>query len=78
MWAAVAAGKDKDGYQSISEAAQKMAALREERFIPIPENHQIYEKLYQEYETLHDYFGQGENDVMKKLKKIKIKAKEQK
>ena len=31
---------------------------------------EIYNKLYAEYKTLHDYFGRGENDVMKRLKKI--------
>lgn len=78
MWAAVAAGKDKGGYQTITQAAEKMASLRKERFVPIPENHQIYDKLYREYEILHDYFGRGENDVMKRLKQIKIKIKERK
>jgi len=29
-----------------------------------------------EYEKLHDYFGRGENRVMKKLKDIKRKLKE--
>ena len=28
-------------------------------------------KVYREYQTLHDYFGRGGNDVMKRLKKIK-------
>lgn len=28
-------------------------------------------KLYQEYKTLHKYFGTGENDVMKRLNKIR-------
>jgi len=78
MWAAVAAGKDKGGYQTITQAAEKMASLRKERFVPIPENHQIYDKLYREYEILYDYFGRGENDVMKRLKQIKIKIKERK
>ena len=31
----------------------------------------VYDKLYQEYETLHKYFGTGENDVMKRLNKIR-------
>ncbi|WP_435620365.1 hypothetical protein [Thermoanaerobacterium thermosulfurigenes] len=32
---------------------------------------EIYEKLFQEYKLLHDYFGRGANDVMKRLKNIK-------
>ncbi len=31
----------------------------------------IYDKLYQEYVTLHDYLGRGENNVMKRLKAIR-------
>jgi L-ribulokinase len=27
--------------------------------------------LYAEYVTLHDYFGRGANDVMKRLKTLK-------
>jgi ribulose kinase len=38
---------------------------------PIPENVAMYEKLYREYEILHDYFGRGANDAMKRLKTIR-------
>jgi L-ribulokinase len=31
----------------------------------------MYNELYHEYAILHDYFGRGENPVMKKLKKIR-------
>ena len=31
----------------------------------------VYGSLYEEYKRLHDYFGRGENTVMKTLKKIK-------
>lgn len=71
MFAAVAAGSENGGYDSIVSAAKNMARIREETFKPIPENVKIYEKLYQEYSTLHDYFGRGKNDVMKRLKNMK-------
>lgn len=74
MFGAVAAGAENGGYDSIVEAAQKMARVREETYKPIPENVAVYEKLYQEYSRLHDYFGRGENDVMKRLKSIKEEA----
>jgi L-ribulokinase len=38
---------------------------------PIATNTKIYDQLYAEYVTLHDYFGRGENDVMKRLKKLR-------
>lgn len=49
-----------------------MSHLKEEVYIPNPENQKVYEKLYAEYVILHDYFGRGANDVMKRLKTIKL------
>lgn len=74
MFAAVAAGEAQGGYDSIIDAAEKMARVKEETFKPIPEHVEVYEQLYQEYSKLHDYFGRGENDVMKRLKRIKQSA----
>jgi len=48
-----------------------MARTKEETFRPIPENAAVYDKLYREYSILHDYFGRGANDVMKRLKAIR-------
>ena len=71
MHGAVAAGAAKGGYDSIVDASVNMARLREENFQPVLENKVIYDKLFAEYVTLHDYFGRGENDVMKRLKALK-------
>ncbi|MNW37312.1 Ribulokinase [compost metagenome] len=71
MFAAVAAGEAAGGYDTIIDAAEKMARVKEETFKPIPENVELYDRLYKEYSKLHDYFGRGENDVMKRLKSIK-------
>ena len=70
MHAAVAAGV----YDNIEAAADKMGKLRDDVVQPIPENQAVYDQLYAEYKTLYDYFGRGENDVMKRLKKIKLHA----
>ncbi len=75
MFGAVAAGKEKGGYDSIVDAAKVMGRVMEKYYKPIPENVAVYDKLYAEYATLHDYFGRGDNDVMKRLKKIKESAK---
>lgn len=75
MFGAVAAGKDKGGFDTIFEAAKSMGKIKEEFYTPIPENVEVYKKLYGEYKILHDYFGTGENDVMKRLKAIKLQAK---
>ncbi len=52
-----------------------MARLKDEVYQPIPENQKIYDQLYAEYVRLHDYFGRGENNVMKTLKLIRDQAK---
>ncbi|MEK0315221.1 ribulokinase [Cohnella sp. 56] len=74
MFGAVAAGAAKGGYDSVVDAAKAMARVREETFKPIPDNVAVYERLYAEYRTLHDYFGRGANDVMKRLKALKEEA----
>jgi L-ribulokinase len=71
MWGAVAAGSVNGGYDNVTQAAEKMAGVKKKTYKPIPENHAIYAKLFAEYKKLHDYFGRGENNVMKRLKKIK-------
>jgi L-ribulokinase len=71
MFGAVAAGKEQGGFDDIFEAARKIPKLKDEEYKPIAANAEIYEKLYQEYKTLHDYFGRGANDVMKRLKAIR-------
>ena len=71
IFGAVAAGKDAGGYDSVFDAAKVMGKLRDTVYTPIAENAAVYDKLYAEYSTLHDYFGKGENDVMKRLKDIK-------
>ncbi len=70
MHAAVAAGI----YSDIQAAADKMGKLKDGVVTPIARNQATYDKLFQEYKTLYDYFGRGANDVMKRLKAIKHDA----
>ena len=71
MFGAVAAGSRAGGYDTILDAAKHMAGLKDEVYQPIAENQKTYDRLYIEYLRLHDYFGRGENDVMKTLKQIR-------
>jgi L-ribulokinase len=71
MFAALAAGAATGGYDSIGEAARCMAGVRAEVYRPDPAAHAVYERLYAEYVRLHDYFGRGENPVMKTLLSIR-------
>lgn len=70
MFAAAAAGEEKGGYSTLKEAIDRMSELEPYGYDPIPENVTVYQQLYEEFERLHDYFGCGENDVMKRLKKL--------
>ncbi len=68
--AAVAAGE----YASIREAAQAMGKANRGVYQPDETAAREYDKLYAEYLVLHDYFGRGANDVMKRLKNIRREA----
>ncbi len=61
--AAVAAGS----YPDVASAAAAMGAREQGVYTPDPDNVERYEALFAEYQTLHDYFGRGANDVMRRL-----------
>ena len=69
MFGALAAGSKLGGYDSIEEAVACMASCEEKTYIPIPKNVEVYNRLFAEYQKLHDYFGRGENQVMENLKR---------
>ncbi len=71
MFGAVAAGSAAGGYDTIFAAARRMARLKETTYKPAPQASAVYNQLYAEYLGLHDYFGRGANDVMKRLKHLK-------
>lgn len=68
VYAAVAAGIQTGGYGSIKEAARAMGKKGETKYEPIPQNVEVYHRLYQEYKMLHDYFGTGGNEVMHRMR----------
>ncbi len=71
IFASVAAGQENGGYADIFTAARSMGKVKNVLYTPNEECAAIYEQLFQEYKTLHDYFGRGENNVMKRLKALK-------
>jgi len=74
---ACAAGTQKGGYDQLDEAAARMSCLSDIRYQPDASQAAAYEALYQEYIALHDYFGRGANDVMKRLRDLSAAVKEQ-
>jgi L-ribulokinase len=65
--AAVAAG----AYPDVREAAERMGRREVAAYRPVPENAAAYDELFAEYVALHDYFGRGGSDVMRRLKAIR-------
>jgi L-ribulokinase len=65
--AAVAAG----AYPDVPAAAQAMGKVKREVYQPDPASADIYDELYAEYVTLHDYFGRGGNEVMHRLRALR-------
>ena len=70
IMAAVAA----EAYETVDAAIDAMSAPVMKTYVPIPVHAEVYDRLYSEYKRLHDYFGRGENDVMKRLKGIRREA----
>lgn len=58
----------------LNETARRMAKVKPDPYQPNPQATAVYDRLYREYEKLHDYFGRGENDVMRLLKRLKLEA----
>lgn len=63
---AVAAGI----YPDVISASKKLGISTGKVYTPNPKNVEVYDKLYSEYIRLYDYFGRGENDILKNLKRI--------
>ncbi len=65
--AAVAAGV----YTNVNQAAEVMGRVNKHVYTPNEARAKQYDALYREYLELHDYFGRGANNVMKRLKQMK-------
>jgi L-ribulokinase len=74
MFAAVAAGSAAGGYDDIVEATAAMAGLRDRSYVPTPAHRPVYDDLFAEYVALHDHFGRGANDVMKRLRSLRARV----
>jgi len=68
--AAVAAG----AYPDIHAASAAMGGVERGAYRPDPARATAYDALFAEYRTLHDYFGRGTNDVMRRLRAIRRAA----
>jgi L-ribulokinase len=74
IFGALAAGGASGGYDRLEDAVAVMSKVKDVVYNPDEGSKKVYDLLFAEYETLHDYFGRGTNDVMKRLKDIKSRA----
>jgi L-ribulokinase len=65
--AAVAAG----AYPDVPAAARAMGGHRRAVYTPDPAAAAVYDRLYDEYRRLHDYFGRGGNEVLHRLRALR-------
>ena len=68
--AAVAAGR----YADVPAAAEAMGRVIPHAYLPDEERSRVYEALFAEYLQLHDYFGRGGNDVLHRLRALRLAA----
>jgi L-ribulokinase len=68
--AAVAAG----AYPDVRAAAAAMGRLERNAYTPNPAHTEAYSVLYADYTALHDHFGRGGSDVMRRLKALRRNA----
>ncbi len=76
---AVVAGKAAGGYDTYAEAQAAMTGLKSRVFVPDPQAHAVYQRLYGLYQKLHDSFGTPQStgslySVMKELIEIRTQA----
>jgi L-ribulokinase len=68
--AAVAAG----AYPDVLSASERMGRVVHDVYLPDTSASDVYDRLYDEYRRLHDYFGRGANDVMKRLRSLRLEV----
>jgi L-ribulokinase len=70
MFAAVAAGAELGGYESIVEAAEHMAKLGKDEYSPDMLSKSVYDDLFGVYRDLHDSMSKGSSE-MRRLRSVR-------
>lgn len=71
IFGAVAAGAERGGLPNFEEGIARLARLQPDPYQPDPKHTAVYDRMYREYVRLYDYFGRGENPVMRLLRRLK-------
>ncbi len=73
IYAAVAAGKEKGGYDTVLDAVENMKFPISKIYTPDDEAGKVYDKLYELFMKLCTDYAPGPNDIMKTLKSLRKK-----
>ena len=68
---AIAAGAATGGHDNFASAAQAMGGVKPKTFKPREKAVHAYGPLFSEYRKMANYFGRGENEVMKWLRELR-------
>lgn len=71
VYAALAAGAERGGYDSYEIAVKQMSKVKKEYYTPDIQNKQIYDKLYHIYERLSAVAGRKERGILRELYDLK-------
>lgn len=71
IFGAVAAGSARGGFDTVTEAVEKMTQPCTRTFEPNTGEAATYSELFKLYKRCHDHFGVKEPELMKELKRIK-------
>ena len=71
MYAAAAAGKKAGGFDSVAEAAGALARLKDEVYVPDPENARIYDRLFGLYTEMARCFDPRKMSVLRQLHEMR-------
>jgi L-ribulokinase len=62
------------GYADLPGAVARMGGLKTEVIHPTPAHYPIYRQLYADYCQLSAYFGPGGNEVLKRLRSLRVRG----
>ena len=58
-------------FKTAKDAVKSLGKVKDTVYRPQSENSAVYDRLYAEYKNLHDLFGRGREDVLKRLKELR-------
>lgn len=71
--AAILAGVAAGEFETAADGAERVGTRFAKTFSPDRTRAEIYDRLYAEYENLHDYFGRTDSQIMKTLRALRRK-----